>query len=531
MFKFLKSKLKKAINAFSSKVEKEGETRVIESIRVEPVSEKLVEEKLEQTREEVKKEPPKEEPQAEEIIGEKPPEEPIVEKLPTGAKEEEQAPKEEIIEEKTEEPPIEKEEPIKEEPQAEEQPQEEIIEEKKEEQPEEEEQAPKGEEEGPEIIIEDGPFEEPLVEEKKEEELEIGGEEELTEEAEIEGEENPEIIIEEEEEKKEAIEEKQEELPKETKPEEQDPKKGFFAKLKEKFISPDKKEGMLKRIKEKIVTTTISGKKFEKIFWDLELALLENNVALEVVEKIKEDLRKNIVDVQIKRDDLNKIITTSLKKSIEEVLSVEPIDIESLARAKKPYVICFVGVNGSGKTTTIAKMAKWFQNKNLTPVIAAGDTFRAAAIEQIEEHANKIGVKLIKHDYGSDAAAVAFDAIKHAEAKGKDIVLIDTAGRLHSNKDLLDELKKVIRVSKPDLTLFIGESITGNDCVEQAKEFNEAVGINGIILAKADIDEKGGAALSVSYVTKKPIIFIGTGQGYEDLEPFKKEKILSNLGL
>ena len=191
----------------------------------------------------------------------------------------------------------------------------------------------------------------------------------------------------------------------------------------------------------------------------------------------------------------------------------------------------FFGINGSGKTTTIAKMTKMLLDKKLKVVIAASDTFRAAAIHQLQEHADKLGVKLIKHDYGADPAAVAFDAIKYAEAHGIDVVLIDTAGRLHSNVNLIDEMKKVARVAKPDMKIFVGESITGNDCVEQARSFNEAIGIDGIILAKADVDEKGGAAVSVSYITKKPILFLGTGQGYDDLTPFRSELIVESLGL
>ena len=163
--------------------------------------------------------------------------------------------------------------------------------------------------------------------------------------------------------------------------------------------------------------------------------------------------------------------------------------------------------------------------------MAASDTFRAAAIQQLEEHADRLSIKLIKHDYGADSAAVAFDAISHAKAHNIDVVLIDTAGRLQSNTNLMDELKKVVRITKPDLILFIGESITGNDCVEQAKTFNQEIGIDGIILSKSDIDEKGGAAISVSYVTKKPILYLGTGQGYDDLIRFDPKIIIGSLGL
>ncbi|MBW2999693.1 signal recognition particle-docking protein FtsY, partial [Candidatus Woesearchaeota archaeon] len=224
------------------------------------------------------------------------------------------------------------------------------------------------------------------------------------------------------------------------------------------------------------------------------------------------------------------VIEETLKKSISELFETEKMDLLGNVQKKKPYVIAFVGVNGSGKTTTIAKMAKLFQNNNMKCVLAAADTFRAAAIQQLEEHANNLGVKIIKYDYGADPAAVAFEAVKYAQSKGLDVVLIDTAGRQHSNINLMEEMEKIMRIAKPDMKIFIGESITGNDCVEQAKSFNEAVGIDAIILSKADVDEKGGAAISISYVTKKPIIYLGTGQSYEDLQEFDKAVILRSLG-
>ncbi len=338
-------------------------------------------------------------------------------------------------------------------------------------------------------------------------------------------------------------------------------KKGFFAKIKETFVRKEEpeievkpevkvetkqevksekkeevveepeKKGFFQRITETITTKKISAEKFDELFWDLELALLENNVAVEVIEKIKNDLKSQLVDKPIPRGKVDEAIASSLHSSIESLFSVPPIDLLSRAKQKKPFVICFVGVNGSGKTTSIAKVTKYLQSNGLSVVMAAADTFRAAAIDQLQLHADKLGVKLIRQDYGSDPAAVAFDAIKHAEAKKTDVVLIDTAGRLHSNINLMDEMKKIMRVAKPDLKIFVGESITGNDCVEQAKKFNEAVGIDGIILAKADVDEKGGAAISVSYVTQKPIMFLGVGQEYEDLQAFDKEKLLASIGL
>jgi fused signal recognition particle receptor len=324
-------------------------------------------------------------------------------------------------------------------------------------------------------------------------------------------------------------------------------KKGFFAKLfkkeepkvekqetkvevkKEEPI--EEKKGFFGKITEVITTKKISAEKFDDLFWDLELALLENNVALEVIEKIKSDLKSELVDKPIPRGKVDEVIASSLHDSIESLFNVGTFNVLDKVKEKKPYVICFIGINGSGKTTSIAKVANYLQSQGLSVVMAAADTFRAAAIDQLQLHADKLGIKLIRHDYGSDPAAVAFDAVKHAEAKKVDVVLVDTAGRLHSNINLMDEMKKIIRVAKPDLKIFVGESITGNDCVEQAKQFNDAVGIDGIILSKADVDEKGGAAISVSYVTQRPILFLGVGQEYKDLQPFNKEKLLASIGL
>jgi fused signal recognition particle receptor len=302
----------------------------------------------------------------------------------------------------------------------------------------------------------------------------------------------------------------------------EDPKKkGFFEKITSAFSGV-------------VTTTKISEDKFESMFFDLEVTLLENNTAVEVIEKIKTDLKSVLVEKPIPRLKVEETIRRTLHKSIEELFitktDLDKIISEGVAK-KKPVRIMFLGINGSGKTTTIAKMAKRLLDKKLKVVIAASDTFRAAAIHQLQEHADKLGVKLIKHDYGSDPAAVAFDAIKYAEAHGIDIVLIDTAGRLHSNINLMDEMKKIVRVSQPDIKIFVGESITGNDCVEQARSFNETVGIDGIILSKADVDEKGGAAISVSYITKKPIYFLGNGQEYDDLMQFKPEVVIEQLGL
>ncbi len=323
---------------------------------------------------------------------------------------------------------------------------------------------------------------------------------------------------------------KKKEIPKIQELTERKEKKEEIKKI-EKEIEPEEKKGFFGAIKEKVTTKKISKDQFEKIFWELEVVLLENNVAVEVIEKIKEDLKKEIVDKPLPRRRIEETVTKTLNTSIEQLLNVDSFNLLKKIKTKKPYVICFVGINGSGKTTTIAKMAKLLLNNKLSVVLAASDTFRAASIEQLQLHANKLGVKLIKHNYGSDPAAVAFDAVKYAKSKAVDVVLIDTAGRIHSNVNLQDEMKKIVRVAKPDLKIFVGESITGNDCVEQAKKFNEAIDIDAIILAKADIDEKGGAAISVSYVTQKPIIYIGTGQEYKDLKEFEPSIVMTNLGI
>ena len=292
---------------------------------------------------------------------------------------------------------------------------------------------------------------------------------------------------------------------------------------------------LLAKVKATFTTKTLSKAEFEKLFEELEFAMLENSVALEVVERIKLDLEKGLVGVPLRRGRIEEAIAESLARSIRG-LFVQTNEgliekILSLRKKKRPVVVVFVGVNGCGKTTTIAKLAKQLQDKGVSSVMAASDTFRAAAIHQLEEHATKLGIKLIKHDYGSDPAAVAFDAVRHAEAKNVDVVLIDTSGRMHSKANLMEEMGKIMRVAKPDLRVFVGEATVGNDAVEQAKAFNEAIDFDGIVLAKADIDEKGGAAISVSYVTGKPILALGTGQGYDDLVEFDSSKVLESLGL
>jgi fused signal recognition particle receptor len=294
----------------------------------------------------------------------------------------------------------------------------------------------------------------------------------------------------------------------------------------------EEKPSFLKKIAPKI---KISEKEFEIYSEELELLLLENNVAVEVAEKIIRDLKKKLIGKEILKKELEYEITDSFKDIVREILISPPDLIEEIKEKsliqKKPYVILFCGINGAGKTTTIAKIAQHLKSRKISCILAAADTFRAASIEQLKEHGEKIGIKVIAHNYGSDPASVGFDAINYAGKNSIDCVLIDTAGRMHTQKNLLREMEKIVRVCNPDKKLFVGESITGNDAVEQIKNFDEAIGISGIVLTKADIDEKGGTALSVGYATKKPIFYLGTGQTYAAIEPFDKEKFIEMLGL
>jgi len=296
-----------------------------------------------------------------------------------------------------------------------------------------------------------------------------------------------------------------------------------------KVVEPVKK-GFFKEIEKFVIETKLSEENFGKMFSELEDALLKNNVAIDVVSGIKTALKWNIVEKPVKREDVNKIVKDSLKEFVAKIFQdAGQIDLLSKVRNKKPFVILFIGVNGVGKTTTLAKIAKYLQKNNLSCVFGAADTFRAASIEQLEEHANKLGIHVVKHNYGADAAAVAYDAITHAKAQGINTVLIDTAGRSHTNADLMDELAKVRRVAKPDMVILTVDSLTGNDAAEQAKLFEDKIGFDAFILTKTDTDEKGGAIISVSYTVKKPILFLGVGQRYEDLKPFKAEEIINKL--
>jgi len=311
-------------------------------------------------------------------------------------------------------------------------------------------------------------------------------------------------------------------------------------KISEKVIQDIKveeqqKKGFFKKIFSGISKVKISEQDFQEYSDDLEMILLENNVALEVSEKIINQLKESLVGKEFLKKEIEGQIKESLKDIIYEIL-IEPFDlIEKIKEKKlsenKPYVILFCGINGTGKTTSIAKIGNMLKEKKLSCVFAAGDTFRAASIEQLKKHGAKLNIEVISHEYGSDPASVGFDAIKYAEKNHLDAVLIDTAGRMHTEKNLMAQIEKIAKVCNPDTKIFVGESITGNDIIEQIKTFNQSVKIDGIILSKADIDEKGGTALSVGYTTEKPILYLGTGQEYKDLQKFDKNKFVESLGL
>jgi fused signal recognition particle receptor len=273
-------------------------------------------------------------------------------------------------------------------------------------------------------------------------------------------------------------------------------------------------------------TKELSEKNMNDAVWQLQLVLIQNDVAVEVAEHICSLTKEKMLGLRTGRlEKIEKLFKQAIYESVLEVLTPKyPLDPLQYAADKKEEggitSIMFVGVNGTGKTTTLAKMANLYKKHGFSVVIAAGDTFRAGSIEQLEKHAANLGIKVIKQDYGADAAAIAYDAIAHAVARHIDIVLIDTAGRMQSNKNLLEEMKKIARVAEPDMKLFIGDALAGNDALSQAQKFHEAIGIDGAILTKVDADPSGGAALSVAYVTGRPVVYVGVGQTYEDLQKF-----------
>jgi fused signal recognition particle receptor len=302
----------------------------------------------------------------------------------------------------------------------------------------------------------------------------------------------------------------------------------LFDKLKKAFSSVGIRNIGQKEISEK----DIDGNLF-----DLELALLESDVSQEVIDSMSKKLKKELLGIKLDKGQHNveDIIRTKLQTAIAEMFAkaekVDPMQrIKSKRNAKgEPYVIVFLGINGTGKTTTVAKMAHLLRKNGISVVLAAGDTHRAGAIEQITRHAEKLSLKVISQRYGADPSAVGRDAVDYSRKHHIDAVLIDTAGRMQTAKNLMDEISKIVRVVKPDMKLFVGDSLAGNDTINQSREFFQYTNFDGAILTKADADAKGGAAISIVHITSKPILYLGVGQAYDDIIPFDPDRFIESI--
>ena len=309
----------------------------------------------------------------------------------------------------------------------------------------------------------------------------------------------------------------------------------MFKGLREKLFSVSN-EAKAKSVDDISEVVDESGRRLKEdvlddLLHDLELELLGADVALPVAEALTKRVRNELVGKRVDKSfRIDEAVELALKAAVREVLSENKFALNDRIKSKPPpYVIMFVGINGGGKTTAIAKLAHRMQKHNLSCVLAAGDTFRAGAIEQLTLHADKLGCKIIKHQEGSDPAAVAYDAVEHAKARKKDVVLIDTAGRMQTNTNLMDEMKKIKRVAKPDLVFFVGDALAGSDAVEQAMRFNDAIGIDAVILTKIDADAKGGAALSISKTIGKPVAYVSLGQEYEAFRRFDADWMVARI--
>lgn len=298
----------------------------------------------------------------------------------------------------------------------------------------------------------------------------------------------------------------------------------MFDKLKRAFSNAAKS----------ISQKELSEKELDESLFDLQVALLESDVSQEVIDDLSIQIKNNLVGMKIQKNETTEqIIASTLKNNFREILSkAGSIDLLGLIQEKKqkkggPFVIVFLGINGTGKTTTVAKVANLLKKNGFSVVIAAADTHRAGAIEQITAHAENLSIKIISQRYGADPSAVARDALEYAKKHYVDTVLIDTAGRMQTAKNLMFEIGKIVKVIKPDMKLFVGDSLSGNDTINQAREFFSYTEFDGAILTKSDADAKGGAAISISYITSKPIMYLGMGQGYDDLVLFNKEKFIN----
>ena len=277
------------------------------------------------------------------------------------------------------------------------------------------------------------------------------------------------------------------------------------------------------------------GKVLDDLLEELEWMLLESDISSEAVTSVLDALRKSLVGARLRRGaELAKVLEAALKRALRNLLSAGYWDFDAsiqsfLDQGDAPVVVMLVGVNGTGKTTTAAKIAHRLQSNGHSVIAAAGDTFRAGAIQQLESHCENLGIRCISSQRGGDAAAIARDAIESAKAKNIDIVLVDTAGRMQNKTNLMKELEKVRRVANPHLVLFVGDALAGNDAVDQAKMFQEMMRFDGAVLSKMDTDAKGGAGLSIAFATGRPIVFAGIGQGYDDLLQFNPDWLLDEM--
>ncbi len=287
------------------------------------------------------------------------------------------------------------------------------------------------------------------------------------------------------------------------------------------------KTSTLSKITKKITEKTLTESDIENILKSLQITLLESDVALNVAEKICNSVKEDLLNRSVKRGEISDVIKDALRSAMLGVFDQPRIDLEDIIEKKKPFTIMLFGFNGAGKTTCAGKLAH--RLKRFKPILAAGDTFRTASIEQLEEHARNLDLKVVKHKYGADSAAVIFDAKKHAQAVGAGLVLADTAGRSHSNVNLMEELKKTVRINQPDLKVLVLDSTTGNDIYDQCRLFDGAIGVDAIILTKSDVYEKGGACISAAHTLRKPILFLGTGQEYTDFKEFNPQEIVDGL--
>jgi fused signal recognition particle receptor len=300
----------------------------------------------------------------------------------------------------------------------------------------------------------------------------------------------------------------------------------MFDKLKKAFSSTAKGIGQKE----------LTEQALDDALLDLQIALLESDVAQEVVEDLSTKLKKELLGLKLEKgQDAASIVQSKLQAAVAEIFArAGKLDLIERIKAKKeskagPFVIVFLGINGTGKTTTVAKVANLLRKEGFSVVVAAGDTHRAGAIEQLEQHTNRLSLKIVKQRYGADPSSVGRDAYEHAKKNYLDIVLMDTAGRMQTSKNLMDEMGKIVRVVKPDIKLFIGDSLAGNDTINQAREFFEYTNFDGAILTKIDADAKGGAAMSIAHITSKPITHVGVGQGYDDIIPFDPDKFIESL--